>query len=597
MMKRTLFSLLLCAALLASPAAQAAAPSAAPSAAQTAAAAEILQTAKEANLRKQASTRSDLLERLKQGSRVEVISRMDVDGERWAYVRVLKSKREGYMLESLLEPLPTPSPTPTATPVPTPTPVATDTPEPSPTPVPGTLAGETVYGEPRLARATVRANLRRKPGGTKLGEVRANALLTVTGEIADKDGALWLHIEDERGQEGYLLAELTRQVQPAVLERVTEAEVRERFPVVGFDPIGDIRSIEPFTYTDEELSAYRTLRPGDRSKAVLSLRRRLYELGYYAKPNENTLYTESTADVVAMFQRDAGLEPTGEADPQTQAMLYDTRTPAREGSPQEVTYLSNRNDAPLQILQTEVTSYSFYGSIQLSVENRTGGKLTRFGVKIIPYMSDGTPVYLADTFEEEIEREYSVKGLSIEQGDVYSDFATNEKEEDGIWPHHFQVSRKVYFTGAQLAVSWYRSGGRNTYIDDDQMIFVEAGKGAGESFMRTLPIEVSDSERAEAAKWAMGLVTRYVLPAYQEHYDLPQGAWVKSVEDGSPAQDAGLEPGDVIAGIGDVTILGDATLRKARAAIGEGETATVYFWRDGEYFTTELLRPEGAQEE
>ena len=84
MMKRTLFSLLLCAALLASPAAQAAAPSAAPSAAQTAAAAEILQTAKEANLRKQASTRSDLLERLKQGSRVEVISRMDVDGERWA---------------------------------------------------------------------------------------------------------------------------------------------------------------------------------------------------------------------------------------------------------------------------------------------------------------------------------------------------------------------------------------------------------------------------------------------------------------------------------------------------------------------------------
>lgn len=42
----------------------------------------VMQTAKEANLRKQASTRSDLLERLKQGSRVEVISRMDVDGER-----------------------------------------------------------------------------------------------------------------------------------------------------------------------------------------------------------------------------------------------------------------------------------------------------------------------------------------------------------------------------------------------------------------------------------------------------------------------------------------------------------------------------------
>ena len=591
MNKSPLYLVLLCAALLAAAPAAAQAPSPSPAASSVQpAAAEILQTAKEANLRKQASTHSDLLERLRQGSRVEVISRMEVDGEAWAFVRVVKSKREGYMLERLLEPLPTPSPTPTATPIPTPTP------EPTPSPVPGTLPGETVYDEPHLARTTIRANLRKKPGGVKLSELKTNTLLTVSGEITDKDGALWLHIGDERGQEGYLLAELTRQVQPAVLLPVSEAEVRERFPIVGFDPIGDIQAVEPFTYTEEELSAYGTLRPGDRSRAVLRLRRRLYELGYYTKPNESLIYTESTADVIASFQRDVGLEPTGEADPHTQAMLYDERTLAREGSPQEVKYLSNRSDAPLQILRAEVTSYSFYGSIQLSAENKTGSKLTRFGVKIIPYMSDGTPADMADTFAEEIEREYSVKGLSVGAGDSYSDFATNGLEEDGIWPHHFQVSRKIYFTGAQLAVCWYRSGGRNVYIDDDQMIFIEAGKGAGDSFMHTLPIDISDSERAEAARWEMGIVTRYVLPAYQAHYGLPQGAWIKSVEEGSPAQDAGLEPGDVIVGIGDITILGDATLRKARASIGEGETATVYLWRDGQYFTTELLRPEGSKE-
>ena len=596
MNKRPLFLALLCAALLFAAPVGAQAPSPSPAASVQSAAVETLQTAREANLRKQASTRSDLLERLKQGSRVEVISRMEVDGERWAFVRVAKSRREGYMLESLLEPVPTPSPTPTATPEPTPTLEPTATPEPTPSPVPGTLPGETVYDEPRLARTTVRANLRKRPGGAKLAELRSNALLTVSGEITDEDGALWLHIEDEQGKEGYLLAELTRQVQPAVLLPVSEAEVRERFPVVGFDPIGDIQAIEPFTYTEEELSAYGTLRPGDRSKAVLRLRKRLYELGYYSKPNENTLYTESTADVVAMFQRDVGLEPTGEADPHTQAMLYDERTLAREGSPREVKYLSNRSDAPLQILQAEVTSYSFFGSIQLSAKNRTGAKLTRFGVKIIPYMSDGTPADMAETFAEEIEREYSVKGLSVGVGDVYSDFATNGLEEEGIWPHHFQVSRKIYFTGAQLAVCWYRSGGRNVYVDDDQMIFIEAGAGAGDSFMHTLPIEISNSERAEAAKWEMGIVTRYVLPAYQAHYGLPQGAWIKSVAEGSPAQDAGLEPGDVIVGIGELTILGDATLRKARASIGEGETATVYLWRDGQYYETELLRPASGQE-
>ena len=53
----------------------------------------------------------------------------------------------------------------------------------------------------------------------------------------------------------------------------------------------------------------------------------------------------------------------------------------------------------------------------------------------------------------------------------------------------------------------------------------------------------------------------------------------------------------MIAGIGDITILGDATLRKARASIAPGQTATVWFWRDGQYYTTELLRPEETEEE
>ena len=556
----------------------------------------VMQTAKEANLRKLPTTRSELLERVAKGARVEVISTSEVSGETWAFVRIRKSGREGYMLLSLLEPLPTPSPTPTATPVPTPSPTPSPTPEVTPSPVPGTLPGETVLEEPTLARTTVRANLRKKPEGAKVSELKANTLLHVTGEILE-GGDLWLHIKTEDGQSGYILAELTRQIQPAVLIPVSEAEVRERFPIVGFDPIETVKAMEPFSYTEEELAQYTTLREGDRSDAVLALRKRLYALGYYAKPNENTLYTESTADVISRFQKDVGLPVTGEADPHTQAMLFDERTPAREGSPQEVVYLSNRADAPLFIQQAEVTSYSFYGSIQLSLQNRSGSKLTRFGLKIIPYMSDGTPADMADTFEEEIEREYSIKGLSIGVGDTYSDFATNDLEEDGIWPHHFQVSRKIYFTGAQLAVCWYRAGGRNVYVDDDQMIFIEAGKGAGESFMHTLPIEISDAEREEAAKWEMGFVTRYVLPAYQAYYALPQGAWIKSVEDGSPAQDAGLEPGDVIAGIGDITILGDATLRKARASIAPGQAATVWFWRDGQYYTTELLRPEEMEEE
>lgn len=573
---------------------------------------QTLQTSKQANLRKLPNKKSDKLETLKKASVLTVISVSEINGENWAYVRT-KGGREGYILYELLEPVPTPTPEPTATPTPTPSPEPTATPDadsetPAPTAAKNAVQDETVYDEPRLVRTLKRANLRKKPDGSRLGEIAADTALTAVGEV-EKDGELWLHIEKgKNNKEGYMLAELVRQVKPVELIPVTEGEVRALFPVVGRDPIAEIKNEIPFTYTEEELAQYHTLNVGDRNADVLALRKRLYELGYYAKPNENALYTESTADVVRMFQQDCGLEETGTADPYTQALLFDDRMLAREGSAQEVTYLQNKAQ-PLYIQRAEITSYSFYGSVQVSVRNNTSGKLTAFGLKIIPNMSDGELVDMADTFAEQIEKEYNLDSIAVARGNSYSDFETNgkaplyndpddyEEPEIGevyIYPHHFQVSYKQYFTGAQVAVSWYRAAGRNVYVDDDQMVFVSVGKGTDELMTYTLPIAISDSQREEARKWEMGIVARYVLPVYQDYYNLPQGAYLRSVEEGSPAQEAGLQEGDVIVGIGDQTILGDMTLRLSRASFAPGDIQTVYFWRDGQYYTTEMMRPENG---
>lgn len=571
---------------------------------------QTLQTSKQANLRKLPNKKSDKLETLKKASVLTVISISEINGENWAYVRT-KGGREGYILYELLEPVPTPTPEPTATPTPTPSPEPTATPDadsetPAPTAAKNAVQDETVYDEPRLVRTLKRANLRKKPDGSRLGEIAADTALTAIGEV-EKDGELWLHIEKgKNNKEGYMLAELVRQVKPVELIPVTEGEVRALFPVVGRDPIAEIKNEIPFTYTEEELAQYHTLNVGDRNADVLALRKRLYELGYYAKPNENALYTESTADVVKMFQQDCGLEETGTADPYTQALLFDDRMLAREGSAQEVTYLQNKAQ-PLYIQRAEITSYSFYGSVQVSVRNNTSGKLTAFGLKIIPNMSDGELVDMADTFAEQIEKEYNLDSIAVARGNSYSDFETNgkaplyndpddyEEPEIGevyIYPHHFQVSYKQYFTGAQVAVSWYRAAGRNVYVDDDQMVFVSVGKGTDELMTYTLPIAISDSQREEARKWEMGIVARYVLPVYQDYYNLPQGAYLRSVEEGSPAQEAGLQEGDIIVGIGEQTILGDMTLRLSRASFAPGDIQTVYFWRDGQYYTTEMMRPE-----
>ena len=573
---------------------------------------QTLQTSKQANLRKLPNKKSDKLETLKKASVLTVISVSEINGENWAYVRT-KGGREGYILYELLEPVPTPTPEPTATPTPTPSPEPTATPDadsetPAPTAAKNAVQDETVYDEPRLVRTLKRANLRKKPDGSRLGEIAADTALTAVGEV-EKDGELWLHIEKEKNnKEGYMLAELVRQVKPVELIPVTEGEVRALVPVVGRDPIAEIKNEIPFTYTEEELAQYHTLNVGDRNADVLALRKRLYELGYYAKPNENALYTESTADVVRMFQQDCGLEETGTADPYTQALLFDDRMLAREGSAQEVTYLQNKAQ-PLYIQRAEITSYSFYGSVQVSVRNNTSGKLTAFGLKIIPNMSDGELVDMADTFAEQIEKEYNLDNITVARGNSYSDFETNgkaplyndpddyEEPEIGevyIYPHHFQVSYKQYFTGAQVAVSWYRAAGRNVYVDDDQMVFVSVGKGTDELMTYTLPIAISDSQREEARKWEMGIVARYVLPVYQDYYNLPQGAYLRSVEEGSPAQEAGLQEGDIIVGIGEQTILGDMTLRLSRASFAPGDIQTVYFWRDGQYYTTEMMRPENG---
>ena len=565
---------------------------------------QTLQTSKQANLRKLPNKKSDKLETLKKASVLTVISVSEINGENWAYVRT-KGGREGYILYELLEPVPTPTPTPS--PEPTATPDA-DSETPAPTAAKNAVQDETVYDEPRLVRTLKRANLRKKPDGSRLGEIAADTALTAVGEV-EKDGELWLHIEKgKNNKEGYMLAELVRQVKPVELIPVTEGEVRALFPVVGRDPIAEIKNEIPFTYTEEELAQYHTLNVGDRNADVLALRKRLYELGYYAKPNENALYTESPADVVRMFQQDCGLEETGTADPYTQALLFDDRMLAREGSAQEVTYLQNKAQ-PLYIQRAEITSYSFYGSVQVSVRNNTSGKLTAFGLKIIPNMSDGELVDMADTFAEQIEKEYNLDSIAVARGNSYSDFETNgkaplyndpddyEEPEIGevyIYPHHFQVSYKQYFTGAQVAVSWYRAAGRNVYVDDDQMVFVSVGKGTDELMTYTLPIAISDSQREEARKWEMGIVARYVLPVYQDYYSLPQGAYLRSVEEGSPAQEAGLQEGDIIVGIGEQTILGDMTLRLSRASFAPGDIQTVYFWRDGQYYTTEMMRPENG---
>ena len=76
--------------------------------------------------------------------------------------------------------------------------------------------------------------------------------------------------------------------------------------------------------------------------------------------------------------------------------------------------------------------------------------------------------------------------------------------------------------------------------------------------------------------------------AQQYRYDITEGAFVYSVEDSGPADQAGLQMGDVITAIDDTEITSLDDLTAARKSYTAGDTCTLTVYRQGETITLQL---------
>ena len=76
--------------------------------------------------------------------------------------------------------------------------------------------------------------------------------------------------------------------------------------------------------------------------------------------------------------------------------------------------------------------------------------------------------------------------------------------------------------------------------------------------------------------------------AQQYRYEITEGAFVYSVEDGGPADQAGLQLGDVITAIDDTEITSLDDLTVARKSYTAGDTCTLTVYRQGETITLQL---------
>lgn len=79
----------------------------------------------------------------------------------------------------------------------------------------------------------------------------------------------------------------------------------------------------------------------------------------------------------------------------------------------------------------------------------------------------------------------------------------------------------------------------------------------------------------------LGLSGQTITELWSQYYGVPQGFIVRNVEEGSAADKAGIQVGDVVIGINDTTITSISEFNKIKAEYKAGDTITITLYRQG----------------
>jgi serine protease Do len=150
----------------------------------------------------------------------------------------------------------------------------------------------------------------------------------------------------------------------------------------------------------------------------------------------------------------------------------------------------------------------------------------------------------------------------------------------------------VPFIQTDVAVNPGNSGGPLFNLDGEvvginSMIFSQSGGYMGISF--AVPIDEAMQVREQliatgkVVRGRIGVGVQDVDAALADSFQLdrPRGALVSFIEPGSPAEEAGVKPGDVVLGVNGKPIDQSAELSNAIADLKPGSKATLNVWRGG----------------
>jgi serine protease Do len=92
----------------------------------------------------------------------------------------------------------------------------------------------------------------------------------------------------------------------------------------------------------------------------------------------------------------------------------------------------------------------------------------------------------------------------------------------------------------------------------------------------------------------MGLSAYDVSSSAVHYYNMVAGAYIASIEEGSCAEKAGMEVGDIITAIGETKVESVEDLKAAVKNYSAGDTAPITLYRSGKYETVDLVFDEKA---
>ncbi len=107
--------------------------------------------------------------------------------------------------------------------------------------------------------------------------------------------------------------------------------------------------------------------------------------------------------------------------------------------------------------------------------------------------------------------------------------------------------------------------------------------------------KLSASNSTEKPRWGLGIAD--ITPQMREQLQAPEdlhGAVIQRVLPGSPSDDAGLQPGQVIMGVNRRETKSAADVQKALSSVPKGQDALVLIWANGGNTFRVLHSPQGA---